>query len=211
MKLYFNEISSAVSRVRIALALKGISVKTQQVGILGPEAESRQVEYRRINPLGLVPALETDNGLLISQSLAIIEYLDELRPEPALLPTAPVERAFARSIALSIASEVHALLTPRVALHLASAFNSDTQSTTDWNRHWVGIGLDAVEQLLQQNRRSVFAINSIPTIADIFLYPQAIGAKRLGLDLGQWPNIADVFGRLETLPAFSENAPAPRK
>jgi maleylpyruvate isomerase len=211
MKLYLNEISSAASRVRIALALKGISVETQQVEILGSEAESRQADYRRINPLGLVPALETDNGILISQSLAIIEYLDELRPEPALLPTAPVERALARSIAMSIASEVHALLTPRVALHLADTFNADSQSAADWNRHWVGLGLDAVEQLLHQNRRSVFAINSIPTVADIFLYPQVVGARRLGFDLGRWPNISDVFSRLETLPAFAENAPAPRR
>ncbi|MDM9648659.1 maleylacetoacetate isomerase [Rhizobium sp. S163] len=211
MKLYLNEVSSAASRVRIALALKGLSVETQQIGILGLEAESRKSDYRRINPLGLVPALETDDGLLITQSLAIIEYLDELRPDPALLPTAPVERALARSIALSIASEIHALLTPRVALHLTDAFNADSQSTTAWNRHWVGVGLDAVERLLHQNRRSVFAINSIPTVADIFLYPQAIGAKRLGFDLGRWPNISDVFSRLETLPAFAENAPAPRK
>jgi maleylpyruvate isomerase len=98
--------------VRIALALKGVSVETQPINIFGVEAESRQPDYRRVNPQGLVPALLTDEGTLITQSLAIVEYLDELHPEPSLLPENPEAKAFSRSIALAIASEIHALLPP---------------------------------------------------------------------------------------------------
>jgi len=211
MKLFLNESSSAASRVRIALALKGMTADMQTVGIFGAEAESRQAEYRAVNPQGLVPALVADNGLLITQSLAIIEYLDEIQPEPPLLPSSAVERALARSISLAIASEIHALLPPRIALHLANAFSADQEAAARWNRHWVSEGFDAVELLLAKNRRGAFAITNEPTVADVFLYPQAVGARRMGLDLTDWPHIADVVSRLETLPAFSENAPAPRK
>lgn len=211
MKLFLNEASSAASRVRIALAIKRLEVETQSIGIFGPEAESRQEAYRKINPQGLVPALVTDDGRLISQSLGIIEYIDELRPEPPLLPSSLVERALARSVALAIASEIHALLPPRVALQLQTAFGATAGSTADWGRHWVSEGFNAVESLLASNRRGAFAITNEPSVADIFLFPQSVGARRLGVDLSRWPHIADVVTRLETLPAFTENAPAARK
>lgn len=115
MKLYQNEISSATSRVRIALALKGLTAEALPVSILGEDAESRQAGYRSVNPQGLVPALLTDSGLLLTQSLAIVEYLDEIKPEPPLLPDTAEGRAQARSIALAIAAEIHALLPPRSA------------------------------------------------------------------------------------------------
>lgn len=211
MKLYLNEISSAASRVRIAIALKRMEVETQSVGILGIEAESRQEDFRRVNPQGLVPTLELDNGVLITQSLAIIEYLDEIQPEPPLLPGGAIERAVARSIAMAIASEIHALLPPRVALKLAEAFGANAETTADWNRHWVSEGFDAVEKLVAANRRGLFAVGDSPSVADVFLFPQAVGAKRLGFDLSRWPNIEDVFSRLEAVPEFAGNAPAPRR
>lgn len=211
MKLYQNEISSATSRVRIALALKGLTAEVLPVAILGDEAESRQAEYRKINPQGLVPALLTDGGILITQSLAIIEYLDEFQPEPPLLPQTAEDRASARSIALAIAAEIHALLPPRIGLHLKTAFKADADAVAAWSRHWVGEGMAAVETMIAGRRQGVFAAGGRPSIADIFVFPQAISARRMGFDLARWPNIADIVAKLEAIPAFYENAPAPRR
>ncbi|AHG45693.1 maleylacetoacetate isomerase [Rhizobium leguminosarum bv. trifolii CB782] len=211
MKLYQNEISSATSRVRIALALKGLTAEALPVTILGEEAESRQAGYRSVNPQGLVPALLTDDGVLITQSLAIVEYLDEIKPEPPLLPDTAEGRALARSIALAIAAEIHALLPPRIGLHLRAAFQADTDAITAWSRHWVGEGMAAVETMIAGRRQGAFAVGDRPGIADTFLFPQAISARRMGFDLAQWPDIAEIVGRLEAIPAFQENAPAPRR
>ncbi|ANP85865.1 maleylacetoacetate isomerase [Rhizobium leguminosarum] len=211
MKLYQNEISSATSRVRIALALKGLTAEALPVTILGEDAESRQARYRSVNPQGLVPALLTDSGVLLTQSLAIVEYLDELQPEPPLLPDTAEDRALARSIALAITAEIHALLPPRIGLHLRATFQADADAVTAWDRHWVGEGMAAVETMIAGRRQGAFAVGDRPSIADIFLFPQAIGARRLGFDLTQWPNIADIVARLEAIPAFQDNAPTPRR
>ncbi|ANK91964.1 MULTISPECIES: maleylacetoacetate isomerase [Rhizobium] len=211
MKLYQNEISSATSRVRIALVLKGLTAEALPVTILGEEAESRQAEYRKINPQGLVPALLTDSGVLITQSLAIIEYLDEIKPEPPLLPQTAEGRALARSIALAIAAEIHALLPPRIGLHLKTTFNADADAVAAWSRHWVDEGMAAVETMIAGRRQGAFAVGDRPSIADIFLFPQAISARRMGFDLARWPNIAGIVAKLEGVRAFQENAPAPRR
>ncbi|MBB4195215.1 maleylpyruvate isomerase [Rhizobium aethiopicum] len=211
MKLYQNEISSATSRVRIALALKGLTAEALPVTILGEEAESRQAGYRSVNPQGLVPALLTDSGVLITQSLAIVEYLDEIKPEPPLLPQTAEGRALARSIALAIAAEIHALLPPRIGLHLKSTFNADADAVAAWSRHWVGEGMAAVERMIAGRRQGAFAVGDRPSIADIFLFPQAVSARRMGFDLVRWPNIAAIVAKLEAIPAFHENAPAPRR
>jgi maleylpyruvate isomerase len=211
VKLYQNEISSATSRVRIALALKGLTAEALPVSILGEDAESRQAGYRNVNPQGLVPALLTDGGVLITQSLAIVEYLDEVQPEPPLLPDTAEGRAQARSIALAIAAEIHALLPPRIGLHLKAAFHADADAIAAWSRHWVGEGMAAVETMIAGRRNGAFAVGDRPGIADIFLFPQAISARRMGFDLARWPDIAEIVTKLETIPAFHENAPAPRK
>ncbi|ANK86056.1 MULTISPECIES: maleylacetoacetate isomerase [unclassified Rhizobium] len=211
MKLYQNEISSTTSRVRIALALKGLTAEALPVTILGEEAESRQAEYRKINPQGLVPALLTDSGVLITQSLAIIEYLDEIKPEPPLLPQTAEGRALARSIALAIAAEIHALLPPRIGLHLKTTFNADADAVAAWSRHWVDEGMAAVETMIAGRRQGAFAVGDRPSIADIFLFPQAISARRMGFDLARCPNIAGIVAKLEGVRAFQENAPAPRR
>ncbi|MBX5228721.1 maleylacetoacetate isomerase [Rhizobium sp. NLR9b] len=211
MKLYQNEISSATSRVRIALGLKGLTAEALPVTILGEEAESRQAGYRKINPQGLVPALLTDSGILITQSLAIIEYLEEIEAEPPLLPDTAEDRALARSIALAIAAEIHALLPPRIGLHLKSTFNADADAVAAWSRHWVGEGMSAVETMIAGRRQGAFAVGDRPSIADIFLFPQAVSARRMGFDLARWPNISAIVAKLEAIPAFQENAPAPRR
>ncbi|MBY5620225.1 maleylacetoacetate isomerase [Rhizobium leguminosarum] len=211
MKLYQNEISSATSRVRIALALKGLTAEALPVTILGEDSESRQAGYRSVNPLGLVPALLTDSGVLLTQSLAIVEYLDELQPEPPLLPDTAEGRAQARSIALAITAEIHALLPPRIGLHLKTAFQADADAIAAWSRHWIGEGMGAVETMIAGRRQGSFVVGDRPSIADIFLFPQAISARRLGFDFTQWPNIAEIVAKLEAIPAFRENAPTPRK
>jgi maleylpyruvate isomerase len=211
MKLYEGEISSAVSRVRIALALKGVDVERQSITILGDEAENRQADYLRVNPQGLVPALLTDEGSLITQSLAIVEYLDERYPEPPLLPANLEARAFSRSVALAIASEIHALLPPRIGAHLRANHGFDANGVTDWNRHWIREGMTAVETLIAGRRTGALVVGDRPSVADIFLFPQAIGTERAGLDLNQWPNVAEFVSNLRAIPTFANNAPAARK
>ena len=210
MKLYGNEISSATSRVRIALAWKGLSAEPQPIGFLGDGAENRQPGYLAVNPQGLVPALVSEEGALITQSLAIVEYLEELHPEPRLLPTNPVDRAFARSLALSVAAEIHALTPPRVAARLrASGFSAEQVAA--WNRHWMAEGFDAIEARLASRPETAYAADNAVSVADVFLFPQAVNIQRAGLPLDRWPRIAAIIGRLSTIPAFSDNAPAPRK
>ncbi|MFJ3055356.1 maleylacetoacetate isomerase [Herbaspirillum sp. NPDC087042] len=211
MKLYLNEISSAASRVRIALAIKNINVETVAVTILGEHPENRSADYLRINPQGLVPALVTDQGTLITQSIAIIEYLDEWQPEPPLLPQDLELRALSRSVAIAIAAEIHALVPPRIARRLAALPGVDAAVIADWNRHWTVEGLGAVEQLLQTRRAGPYIGGQQPSLGDILLFPQAINAERMGIDLAQWPTLAAIHARLKDIPAFADNAPAPRR
>lgn len=210
MRLFEDRISSAVSRVRIGLALKGVPVETEAVSILGADARSRTAEYRAMNPQGLVPALLTDEGELLTQSLAILEYLDERYPEPPLLPTNLSDRARTRAVALTIAADTHPLLTPRVAARLKAASGVDAGALSAWNPSWITEGFDAVEALLSRGAGGRFAVGDRPSFADIVLFPQAINAERAGLALERWPRIAAVMATLRGEPAFAENAPAPR-
>lgn len=207
MKLYDNEISSAASRVRIALALKDVSYQRLQIGILGPDAENRQSGYLSVNPQGLVPALLTDQGSLITQSLAIIEYLDEVYPKPSLLPENAEDRAFSRSIALLIAAEIHALLPPRIRARLLGIPDFGTADVTAWNWHWILEGMNAVEALFASRKQTRFSAGDNPSVADVFLFPQAINTERAGADLNQWPQISRIVSSLRAIPAFAENAP----
>ena len=209
MKLFQDKISSAASRVRIALALKGLDVEREAIGILGPDALNRKPEYLQINPQGLVPALLTDEGVLLTQSLAIIEYLDERYPEPPLLPGKLEDRAFARTVALAIAADIHPLLPPRVAAHLGT-IGVKAEDIAEWSRHWIRVGLTAVEELLARRQTGQYVAGDAPSMADICLFPQAINAERAGLPLDQWPRIAAVVARLREIPAFADNGPAPR-
>jgi maleylpyruvate isomerase len=211
MKLYLNEISSAAARVRIALAIKGIEVDTLPVAILGEQPENRGENYLRVNPQGLVPALLTDSGTLITQSIAIIEYLDELQPEPPLLPQGLEQRALSRSVAIAIAAEIHALVPPRVARRLSAIPGMNAEGIADWNRHWTMEGLQAVDRLLAARRSGPFIGGERPSIGDILLFPQAVNAERMGIDLAQWPAVAQIHASLKAIPAFADNAPAARK
>lgn len=158
-----------------------------------------------------MPALLTDGGELLTQSLAIIEYLDELHPEPPLLPPTPEARAFSRAVALAVAAEIHALLPPRVAAYLGTPLGLDEAGIAAWRRHWVGEGLAAVEALISGRGAGTFVVGDRPSLADIFLFPQAIGAERTGFDFAQWPSIAGIISKLRAIPAFADNAPAARR
>ncbi|CDM58932.1 MULTISPECIES: maleylacetoacetate isomerase [Rhizobium] len=210
MKLFEDKISSAASRVRIALALKGLGVERETIGILGADAINRTPEYLHVNPQGLVPALLTDEGVLLTQSLAIIEYLDERYREPPLLPEKLEDRAFARAVALAIAADIHPLLPPRVTARLGTIPGAGPQEIADWSRHWIRVGLTAVEELLARRQTGRYAAGDAPSMADICLFPQAVNAERAGLALDQWPRIAAVVAGLRAIPAFAENGPAPR-
>jgi maleylpyruvate isomerase len=209
MKLYDADISSAASRVRIALALKHLEAERVPVAILGPGAGNRAADYLRVNPQGLVPALQTEGGSLVTQSLAIVEYLDEIEPARPLLPIDPEARAFVRSIALAVAAEIHALLTPRVAAFLRTLSGAGDATVAAWKRHWLEEGLDALEALLARRPGDgPCCLGDSPTLADVFLFPQAVNAERAGLELARWPAVAAVVTHLRTLPSFVDNAPA---
>jgi maleylpyruvate isomerase len=211
MILYEDKISSAASRVRIACALKGIEIRREHIPILGSDALNRKPEFLRLNPQGLVPALVTDNGELITQSLAIIEYLDERFAVRPLLPKEWEARAFARSIALIIAAEVHALLPPRVVAYLSGTSGFEADALAQWSRHWITEGLGAIEARLQARGSGPFVLGNTLSLADIFLFPQVLNAERAGIVLSLWPRIGRIFENLRALPEFAANAPAPRQ
>jgi maleylpyruvate isomerase len=211
MKLYDAAISSAAARVRIALALKGIAVERIPVEIVGSAAENRRPAYLDVNPQGLVPALLTDDGVLLTQSLAIVEYLDEVYPEPPLLPPDAATRAWVRAFVLAVLAETHAIVTPRVVNHLATLPGSDETTASAWRRHWTAEGIDALEALLARRHAhatSRFCAGDTPGLADVFLFPQAVNAGRVDLPLARWPHVETIARRLADIPAFADNAQA---
>lgn len=207
-RVFDNDRSSAAYRLRIALHLKRLDPRRDHVVIHGAAATHRESAYAGINPQRLVPAIELADGTVLTQTLAIIEYLDELVPAPPLLPTSAVARAAARSVALAVACDIHPFGTPRVGLYLGEAAGLSPDAVRDWTRHWIREGLDSLERLLATHRKGRYAIDDVPGIADIFLAPQALVAERQGFDLGQWPILAEVVASLRLLPAFSETVPA---
>lgn len=210
MKLYDNVSSSACARVRIALALKGQQAELIPVSI-GPGAENHGSAYKHINPQGQVPALLTDKGGLLTQSLAIVEYLEQQFPTPPLLPADAESAAQVRALALTIGAEIHPLVTMRIADYVSTLPGSDDTTMPAWRRHWIAEGFDAAEALLLRQRSGALCWGDTPTIADIFLYPQAINAGKAGIALDQWPTIAAIMERLRALPAFADNGPGVKK
>jgi maleylpyruvate isomerase len=209
MKLYDAAISSAAARVRIALALKGLTVDRIPVGIVGEGAENRRPAYLDVNPQGLVPALLTDDGVLLTQSLAIVEYLDEVYPQAPLLPGDAATRAWVRAFVLAVLAETHALVTPRVVNHLATMPGFDETTAPAWRRHWTEEGIDALEALLARRHGvapSRFCAGDTPGLADVFLFPQALNAARAGLPLNRWPHVEAIAVRLADIPVFRDNA-----
>jgi len=202
MILYDYYRSSAAYRVRIAIALKGLIVERRPVHLL--HGEQRHPGYRAKSPLGIVPTLQLDDGRLITQSLAIIDYLDALKPEPPLLPRDAVLAAQARAAALTIACEIHPLANLRVIEALQGEFGARDDQVAAWRRRWIAQGLTAVEALIAPGP---FAFGAAPSLADICLVPQVYNARRFDVALDDCPRILAVEAACDTHPAFIEARP----
>ena len=201
---YFR--SSTSTRLRIALNLKGLDYDYVPYALL--KNETRTPEFLARNPAGLVPVLELDDGTMLSQSLAIIEYLDETQPEPPLLPGDARGRARVRGLAYMIACEVHPLNNLRVLKYLTEAFDQDDQGKAIWFAHWVNTTFKALEVTLAGSPDTgTFCHGEVPGLADICLYAQMWNNKRFAIDPTPYPTILRIFNELDKIEAFSRAAP----
>lgn len=207
MKLYTFFRSSASYRVRIALNLKGLGYEQIPIHLRRGGGEQFSASYKAVNPQELVPTLE-DAGRNLSQSLAILEYLDERHPDPPLLPKAPTDRATVRAMALTIACEVHPLQNLRVLVYLKNELKQEQTEIDRWAQHWIGIGLSTLEKLVQsQSGPGGFCFGHTPSLADICLVPQLYNARRFKCDLTTYPELMRIETACLALPAFFEAVP----
>ena len=207
MKLYDYFRSSAAYRVRIALNMKGI-VPDERTFVHLRIGNQRAQDYLALNPQGLVPALALDGGAVLTQSLAIVEFLEELHPSPALLPRDPVARARVRAIALAIACEIHPLNNLRVLHYLTGTLGLSDEQKNGWYRYWVDVGLEALEtQLGREAATGEFCHGDGPTLADVCLVPQLANARRFKIDLSPYPTLTRIDATCRALPAFADAAP----
>jgi maleylacetoacetate isomerase len=204
MKLYGYFRSSAAYRVRIALNLKSFAVEHGPVHLLKGGGEQRSDAFRALNPQGLVPALELDDGTVLSQSLAIIEYLEAVRPFPRLIPTDPILAAKVRAVALAIACEIHPLNNLRVLSYLKGELGQTEPAINEWYQHWVRDGLDAIETMIEADP---FCFCTAPTLADICLVPQVFNARRYRVDLDRFPKVTAVDRHCAAIGAFAAAVP----
>lgn len=205
IKLYTLYRSSAAYRVRIALNLKNLSYDSIPKALA--KGEHRTPEYLAVNPQGLIPAIETD-GVVLSQSLAIIEYLNERYPEPPFLPDTPVARAHVRSLALAVACDIHPLNNLRVLNYLRNELGQGDEGVNTWYRHWINEGFKGLEvELARHSTQRRFCYGDALSIADICLVPQVFNANRFKVDLAPFPTIAAISSHLEGLPAFAAARP----
>jgi maleylpyruvate isomerase len=207
MKLYSYFRSSAAYRVRIALALKGVPFETLPVHLLRGGGDQLGPVYRKLNPQALVPILETEAGAL-TQSLAIIEYLEETHPQPALLPRDPFQRARVRAFALAIACEIHPLNNLRVLNKLRADFGADQKKIETWYCHWIGSGLGALETMIEAKAAAKgVCFGQEPGLADVCLVPQMANARRYACDLAGAPSLVAIDESLRQRAEFRAAAP----
>lgn len=205
--LYSYFRSSAAFRVRIACNLKGIAPEMRYVHLLKDGGHQHSAEYQTVNPQQLIPAL-VHNGQTITQSLAIIEYLNEITPDPPLLPGDPAGRARVRSLADAIACDIHPLNNLRVQRYLKNEINADNGARAAWQQHWIGTGLDALEKMLAFSPETgAFCHGNTPTVADTFLIPQLFNARRTEMDIAQWPTLARIEAVALRFSAFEAALP----
>jgi maleylacetoacetate isomerase len=207
MKLYTFFRSSASYRVRIALNLKKLDYAQIPIHLRRGGGEQLTPSYKTVNPQALVPTLEDDRRL-IPQSLAIIEYLDECYPEPPLLPREPADRAIVRGMALAVACEVHPIQNLRVLNYLRSELKHSEGEVNSWARHWIALGLSALEQtVLSFSTHPRFCFGETPSLADLCLVPQLYNARRFGCDLSPYTALLGIEADCVALAAFAEAAP----
>lgn len=201
--LYDYWRSSASYRVRIALNLAGFAYRSVPVDLL--KKEHKSPEHLKRNPQGLMPTLEID-GLLLTQSLAIIEYLAETRGLPGILPEAPMERLKVRALAYAIAMDIHPICNSGVVAHVMEITGKGEEARTGWMKKFIGEGLTAVETMLQENQGPL-CFSPSPTVADICLVPQVYNARRWGVSMTHYTRINSICEKLEKIDAFAKASP----
>jgi len=201
---YFR--SSAAYRVRIGLALKGLDFHSHAVHLVRDGGQQLLPAYRAHNPLGLVPTFEQDD-VRITQSLAILEYLEERHPSPALLPADPVARAHARQIALTIACDIHPLNNLRTLKYLTQEFGMSPDARQAWITHWISDGFAALETQLADGR-TPYCVGDAPGLADCCLIPQMFNARRFNIDVSRYPRLVVIDAACNALPAFQAAHPS---
>jgi maleylacetoacetate isomerase len=196
--------SIASFRVRVALRLKGLQFEEISIDILS--GEQFEPGYAAVNAERVVPTFIHD-GHSIFQSLAIIEYLDDIQPKPRLIPEDVRDRAYARSLALTTIADAHPLVTPRIRNHLAKAFGADAKAVEDWGTHWTTEGLATFERLLGRRAPAPFALGAEPGLADICIAGQVVTAQYLKIELSAFPTVARLADRCFEIPAFATSHP----
>lgn len=205
MQLYSFFNSSTSYRVRIALALKGQSYDTHGVNLRS--GQQRAAEYLDVNPSGVVPSL-VDGDVSLSQSLAIIDYLDSRYPEPRLIPAAPVQRARVLEVSNAIACDIHPVNNLRILRYLKDELNIGEEARNAWYRHWVAEGLSGVDALLQRHGDGAYCFGDAPTMADCCLVPQVANALRMKCDLAAFTRVMAIYEHASAQPAFVAAEPA---
>jgi maleylacetoacetate isomerase len=201
MHLHTYHQSSASYRVRIALNLKGIAVSQSFHDLT--KAQQHNADYARINPQKMVPSLVLDSGDVLTQSLAIIEYLDENFSGAPLLPKEPIARAHARAISMLIAGDISPINNLKIRLYLKSDLGANDAAVTRWIGHWISDGFTALEALLARSPHTGnFCVGNVPSMADCCLVPQIFNARRFGVDLTDFSNICRIVSNCEAHPAF---------
>ena len=206
MKLYTYFRSSAAFRVRIALNLKGLEYQPQLISL--PKGAHRDAQYAKVNPQALVPTLVTDDGMQLAQSLAIIEYLEEMHPQPALIPQDAKARARVRSLSLLIACEIHPLNNLRTLQYLKRELGHNEEQVNSWYRHWIAEGLGKFEAELDSAATGRFCHGEAPTMVDCCLVPQIFNAKRYDCELAPYPKTMRIFDACMKLEAFDRAQPS---
>jgi maleylpyruvate isomerase len=204
VKVYTYFRSSAAYRLRIALNLKGLSGDMVSIHLQKDGGQHRKPEYRAINPQMRVPALKLDSGEVLTQSLAIIEYLDEVDPQPPLLPRDPVERAKVRALALAIACDIHPLNNLAPLRYLKNELGQEQSKIDAWYHHWILEGFEALETMV---RPGPYAAGSEVTLADVCLVPQIYNARRLKVPLDRFPKLVAIDAACAKLAAFEQARP----